>query len=70
MSRTCAILCLVCLLFTALWVGLLIVDMASAGPLDTFDQVAAPGWALIGSVPWCLLIARDLFRLSKRGDKT
>lgn len=40
-SRPVAVLCLSCLTLTALWVALLIADMASAGPLETFDQVAA-----------------------------
>lgn len=34
-------LALACLLLTLLWLGLLIADMASAGPLDTFEQVTA-----------------------------
>ena len=41
MSKLVAFLCLVCLLLTALWVGLLVADMTSAGPLETFEQAAA-----------------------------
>ena len=41
MSKLAALLSLTCLVLTALWVGLLIADMASAGPLETFEQVAA-----------------------------
>jgi hypothetical protein len=48
MSKLVAFLCLVCLLLTALWVGLLVADMASAGPLETFEQVAAHASRLHG----------------------
>jgi hypothetical protein len=41
MSKLVAFLALVCLVLTALWVSLLIADMASAGPLETFEQAAA-----------------------------
>lgn len=33
---------LVCLILNALWVGLLVADMASVGPFETFEQVACP----------------------------
>ena len=41
MAKLVAFLCLVCLLLTALWVGLLVADMTSAGPLETFEQAVA-----------------------------
>ena len=41
MSRLISFLCLLCSILTLLWVGLLAADMASAGPLDSFEQVAA-----------------------------
>ncbi|MDI6695240.1 MAG: hypothetical protein QME21_09350 [Anaerolineales bacterium] len=41
MSKLVAFLALVCLVLTALWVSLLIAGMASAGPLETFEQAAA-----------------------------
>ena len=41
MAKLVAFLCLVCLVLTALWVGLLVADMTSAGPLETFEQAAA-----------------------------
>lgn len=48
MSKLVAVLCLVCLILTALWVGLLVADMASAGPLETFEQIAAHASRLDG----------------------
>lgn len=48
MSKLLAFLVLACLVLTALWVGLLIADMASAGPLETFEQVAAHASRLHG----------------------
>jgi hypothetical protein len=39
-STPAAILARMCLLLTVLWLGLLIADMATAGPLETFEQVA------------------------------
>jgi hypothetical protein len=48
MSKLVAPLALACLVLTALWVGLLIADMASAGPLETFEQVAAHASRLHG----------------------
>ena len=41
MAKLTGILALICLLLTVLWLGLLIADMATAGPLDTFAQVVA-----------------------------
>ena len=41
MARLTSILALICLLLTVLWLGLLIADMATAGPLRTFEQAAA-----------------------------
>ena len=41
MSKLVAFLCLICLVLTALWVGLLVADMTSAGPLETFEQAVA-----------------------------
>lgn len=40
MSKPVALLALACLVLTALWVGLLIADMATAGPPETFEEVA------------------------------
>ncbi|MFO7583771.1 MAG: hypothetical protein R6W69_03495 [Anaerolineales bacterium] len=48
MSKLVVFLSLACLVLTALWVGLLIADMASAGPLETFEQVAAHASRLHG----------------------
>jgi hypothetical protein len=48
MSKLAAVLCLVCLMLTVLWLGLLIADMATAGPLETFEQVAAHASRLHG----------------------
>ena len=48
MSKITASLCLVCLMLTVLWLGLLITDMATAGPLETFEQVAAHASRLHG----------------------
>lgn len=48
MSRLAALLSLVCLMLTALWLGLLIADMATAGSLDTFELVAAHAARLHG----------------------
>lgn len=48
LSRLVAWLCLACLVLTALWVGLLIADMASAGPLETLDHVVAHAAQLHG----------------------
>lgn len=48
MSKLVAFLALACLVLTALWVGLLIADMASAGPMETFEQVAAHASRLHG----------------------
>jgi hypothetical protein len=48
MSKLAAILCLICLILTVLWLGLLIADMATAGPLETFEQVAAHASRLHG----------------------
>jgi len=48
MSKLVAFLCLVCLVLTALWVGLLVADMASAGPLETFEQAVAHASRLHG----------------------
>jgi hypothetical protein len=48
MSKLVAFLTLACLVLTALWVGLLVADMASAGPLETFEQVAAHAARLHG----------------------
>ncbi|MBN2389783.1 MAG: hypothetical protein JXR84_03610 [Anaerolineae bacterium] len=39
MAKLTGILAIICLLLTVLWLGLLIADMATAGPLDTFAQV-------------------------------
>jgi hypothetical protein len=41
MSKLAALLSLICLILTVLWIGLLIADMATAGPLESFEQVAA-----------------------------
>lgn len=41
MSKLLAFLALACLALTALWIGLLVADMASAGPLEAFEQVVA-----------------------------
>ncbi|MBN2500321.1 MAG: DUF4386 family protein [Anaerolineales bacterium] len=48
MSKLVAFLALVCLLLTSLWIALLIADMASAGPLETFEQAAAHASRLHG----------------------
>jgi hypothetical protein len=40
MAKTTGVLALLCLLFTLLWLGMLISDNATAGPLGTFEQVA------------------------------
>jgi hypothetical protein len=48
MSKLIAFLALACLVLTALWIALLIADMASAGPLETFEQVAAHASRLHG----------------------
>ena len=48
MSKLVALLALACLVLTALWVGLLIADMATAGLLETFEQVAAHASRLHG----------------------
>lgn len=48
MSRLVAFLSLACLVLTTLWVALLIADIASAGPLDTFEQVVAHAARLHG----------------------
>jgi hypothetical protein len=48
MSKNVAFLALVCLLLTSLWIALLIADMASAGPLETFEQAAAHASRLHG----------------------
>jgi hypothetical protein len=48
MSKLVTLLALTCLVLTALWVGLLIADMTSAGPLETFEQVAAHASRLHG----------------------
>jgi hypothetical protein len=48
MSKLAAILSLICLVLTTLWIGLLIADMATAGPLETFEQVAAHAARLHG----------------------
>lgn len=48
MSKLVAFLCLVCLVLTALWVGLLVADMAFAGPLETFEQAVAHASRLHG----------------------
>ncbi|HDQ72362.1 MAG TPA: hypothetical protein ENN19_09730 [Chloroflexi bacterium] len=47
-AKLAASLSLVCLLLTAMWVALLIADMATAGPLETFEQVAAHAARLHG----------------------
>lgn len=41
MNRTITVLTLLTLIFSALWLVLLIASMAAAGPLDTFDKVLA-----------------------------
>jgi len=48
MSKLLFTLSLVCLVLTALWVTLLILDMASAGTLETFEQVVAHASRLHG----------------------
>lgn len=48
LAKITGVLALFCLLLTLLWLGLLISDNATAGPLGTFAQVAEhaarPGW--------------------------
>lgn len=48
MSKLVALLSLTCFILTALWVGLLIADRASAGEMETFEQVAAHASQLNG----------------------
>ncbi len=48
MSRLVAVLTLACMILTILWLGLLAADMAAAGPMETFDQVAAHASRLHG----------------------
>lgn len=48
MPRLVALLSLICLVLTGLWIGLLIADVASAGPPETFEQVAAHAARLHG----------------------
>jgi hypothetical protein len=48
MPKLVAFFALICLLLTSLWIALLIADMASAGPLETFEQAAAHASRLHG----------------------
>lgn len=48
MPRLVALLSLICLVLTGLWIGLLIAAVASAGPPETLEQVAAHAARLHG----------------------
>jgi hypothetical protein len=48
MSKLVAVLALVCLVLIALWMGLLIADLATAGSLEIFEQVVAHASRLHG----------------------
>ncbi|MBN1887288.1 MAG: DUF4386 family protein [Thermoflexales bacterium] len=48
MGKLAGLLTLLCSLFTIAWLVILIADMATAGPLETFEQVAAHAARLHG----------------------